>query len=83
MRPIRDVDRHRVQKRLMLPAFTANTLDKLEPMIYEAGIKQLVSRLANYAKSGETLDLMDTLSRMTFVSRDVVAAAHLLTRWLV
>ncbi|KAI8056658.1 cytochrome P450 [Syncephalis plumigaleata] len=62
----RDVDYHKVQKRLMLPGYTPMALNQLEPLISKVGIENLVTRLTRHAKAGEVVDLMDLLQCMTF-----------------
>ncbi|KAI9594634.1 cytochrome P450 [Syncephalis fuscata] len=62
----RNNEYHRVQKRLMMPAFTPNTLNDLEPLIYKVGIARLVARLQEYADSGHSVDLIVLLKDMNF-----------------
>ncbi|KAI9599258.1 cytochrome P450 [Syncephalis fuscata] len=62
----RDVDYHRIQKRLMMPAYTPNALNELEPLIYEIGIARLIERLNEHADAGHSVDLMNLLKNMTF-----------------
>ncbi|KAI9594288.1 cytochrome P450 [Syncephalis fuscata] len=62
----RNVDYHRVQKRLMLPSYTPNSLRELEPLIYESGLSQLVKRISEHAIAGENIDIMLLFKYMTF-----------------
>ncbi|KAI9591067.1 cytochrome P450 [Syncephalis fuscata] len=45
----RNIDYHRVQKRLMLPAYTPKALNDLEPLLYDKGISRLSDRLRAHA----------------------------------
>ncbi|KAI8056259.1 cytochrome P450 [Syncephalis plumigaleata] len=62
----RDVDYHRIQKRLMSPAYTPNALNNLEPMLYDIGIRRLADVVRKRANTGEVVDLLDLFHRMTF-----------------
>ncbi|KAI9591962.1 cytochrome P450 [Syncephalis fuscata] len=62
----RDIEFHRVQKRLMGQAYTPTALKELEPMIYKVGVARLVARLRRHANAGETIDLMNLLKYMAF-----------------
>ncbi|KAI8050504.1 cytochrome P450 [Syncephalis plumigaleata] len=62
----RDADYHRIRKRLMIPAFTPNALNDLEPLIYDVGLARLITRIDEYADAGTSFDLMDLLKNMTF-----------------
>ncbi|KAI8050856.1 cytochrome P450 [Syncephalis plumigaleata] len=62
----RNVEYHKMQKRLMLPAFSPSALDKLEPMIYDSGVTRLIERVGKRADAGEYVDLMQLLNYMTF-----------------
>ncbi|RKP26506.1 cytochrome P450, partial [Syncephalis pseudoplumigaleata] len=61
-----DPDSHRLQKRLMLPAYTINSLNELEPLIYNVGVRQLVERVGRHADAGDTIDMMDLFQRLAF-----------------
>ncbi|KAI9591921.1 cytochrome P450 [Syncephalis fuscata] len=61
-----DPEQHRLQKRLMLPAYTPKALSELEPLIYSVGISPLVERLRQHADSGDTIDMMDLFQRLAF-----------------
>ncbi|KAI9596188.1 cytochrome P450 [Syncephalis fuscata] len=61
-----DAEQHRLQKRLMLPAYTTNSLSELESLIYDVGISRLVARLRRHADAGDTVDMMDMFQRLAF-----------------
>ncbi|KAI9591727.1 cytochrome P450 [Syncephalis fuscata] len=50
----------------MSPAFTPNSLENLEPLLYDIGIARLVQRLYKYTDTESTVDLMDLLKKMKF-----------------
>jgi hypothetical protein len=56
----------------MLPGYTPVALNQLEPLISRVGVESLVARLTKHAKTGEAVDLMDLLQRMTFVSNMIL-----------
>ncbi|RKP28056.1 cytochrome P450 [Syncephalis pseudoplumigaleata] len=62
----RDVAYHRVQKRLMLPAYTPSALGNLEPLLYEMGVRRLADVIREHAVAGEAIDLLDLFHCMTF-----------------
>ncbi|KAI9591942.1 cytochrome P450 [Syncephalis fuscata] len=62
----RNVEYHKVQKRLMLPAYSPNALEQLEPMIYSSGIACLIDRIDKYVDDGQSMDILHLLSCMTF-----------------
>ncbi|KAI9599533.1 cytochrome P450 [Syncephalis fuscata] len=62
----RDVNHHRIQKRLMMPAYTPNALNDLEPLIHDMGLARLVERIRKHADAGNTVDLMNLFKNMTF-----------------
>ena len=64
----RDIEFHKVQKRLMLPAYSISALNDLEPMIYDGGVAGLIKRIEQSADAGQAIDIMHLLSCMTFVS---------------
>jgi hypothetical protein len=55
----------------MLPAYTTNSLNELELLIYNVGVRQLVDRLRRHAIAGDTIDMMDMFQRLAFVSNFV------------
>jgi len=87
---------HRKLRRATSPVFSLASLNNLEPLIHEVGVKRLVARVSEYAETGKTFDVMELLHYTTL---DVIGAVsfsgsfntltvkpgekpHPITRWI-
>ncbi|KAI8058275.1 cytochrome P450 [Syncephalis plumigaleata] len=61
----RDVEFHKKLIRVIGPTFSTASINNLEPIIYETGIKRLANRIERYAASEDTFDILQYLSYMT------------------
>ncbi|RKP06407.1 cytochrome P450 [Thamnocephalis sphaerospora] len=61
----RDPVFHKRQHRLMSPVFSAKSIGDMESLVRESGVDGMIERVAEYADSGSTFDILELLLCMT------------------